>query len=122
MMENFNSTDDGDKLPQPTLEALQKLIEAVSSPETISFVLGLNIERVRKLIFNDPLEMVKVLESIRERSKRYRCVVSHRLMVSPMMAADGNYYEQSILPSISTERVIHHPKLKAEKQSSARTA
>jgi hypothetical protein len=116
-MDNFNSIDDGDKLPQPTLEALQKLIEAGSSPETISFVLGLNIERVRSLIVNDPLQMVKVLESIREKSKRYRCVVSHRLMVSPMMAADGNYYEQSILetqPPISTERVIPHPKLKAE--------
>jgi hypothetical protein len=61
--------------------------------------------------------MVKVLESIKEKSKRYRCGVSHRLMVSSMMAADGNYYEQSILeaqPHISTKRVIPHPKLKAE--------
>jgi hypothetical protein len=61
--------------------------------------------------------MTKMLETIREKSKRYRCVVSNRLMVSPMMAADGNYYEQSILeaqPSISTERAIPHPKLKAK--------
>jgi hypothetical protein len=38
-------------------------------------------------------------------------------MLSPVIAVDGNYYEHCILqahPSLSSERVMPHPKLKAE--------
>jgi hypothetical protein len=116
-MDNFNKTSGEPKLPHHILEALQKLIEAGSPPETISFVLGIDIEQVQKLIARDPVQMRRQLESITKKSRKYRCAYSNRLMLSPVIAVDGNYYELSILeahPSLSSERVMPHPKLKAE--------
>jgi hypothetical protein len=72
IMDNFNQTSGEQQLPQPILEALQKLIEAGSPPETISYVLGIDIEQVRKLIVKDPKQLAKVVETIREKSRRYR--------------------------------------------------
>jgi hypothetical protein len=95
------------QLPQPILEALQKLIEARSPPETISFVLGIDIEQVRKLIAKDPKQLAKVVETISDKSRRYRCVQSNRLMNSPVFVVDGNYYEHCIFklipPSLASE-------------------
>jgi hypothetical protein len=115
-MDNFNRTCE-QQLPQPILEALQKLIEAGSPPETISFVLGIDIDQVQELIAQNPVQMRRQLESIKRKSRRYRCAYSNRLMASPVMAVDGNYYELSILeahPSILADRIMPHPKLKAE--------
>jgi hypothetical protein len=116
-MDNFNQTSGEQQLPLHILEALQKLIEAGSPPETISFVLGIDIEQVQKFIAKDPVQVRRQLQSIMKKSQRYRCALPNRLMVSPVMAVDGNYYEQCILeahPSLSSERVIPHPKLKAK--------
>jgi hypothetical protein len=116
-MDNVSLTSGEQQLLQPILEALQKLIEAGSPPETISFVLGIDIEQIRKLIAKDPKQLARVVETIREKSVRYRCAQSNRMMLSPVIAVDGNYYEHCILqahPSLSGERVMPHPKLKAE--------
>jgi hypothetical protein len=45
----FNRTRHEQKLPQHILQTLDKLIEAGSPPETISFVLGIDIEQVQRL-------------------------------------------------------------------------
>jgi hypothetical protein len=39
----------------------------------------------------------QLVQSIRLRSNKYRCELSHRLMVSPVRSFYGNYYEQSVL-------------------------
>jgi hypothetical protein len=116
-MENSNPTAGQQELPQPLLEALHKLIHAGASPEMISSVLGLKYEIVQQLLANDPTQIAALVQSVRERSREFRCVLSNRLMVSPVMAPDGNYYEFSILaahPSLSSELVMPHPKLKAK--------
>jgi hypothetical protein len=116
-MDNFDRTSGEQQLPQPILEALQKLIEAGSPPETISFALGIDIDQVQELMAKNPVQMRRQLESFKRKSRKYRCAYSNRLMVSPVMAVDGNYYELSILeahPSLLTERVMPHPKLKAD--------
>jgi hypothetical protein len=116
-MDNYNATTHGDKLPQHLLEAFQKLAHAGASDETISSFLGLKLEVVRQVLASDPLQVAKLTESITEESKKYRCVMSNRLMTSPVMAPDGNYYEQSCIeahPSISSERALLNPKKKAK--------
>jgi hypothetical protein len=114
-MHNFNQTNG--ELPQPLLEALQKLIEAGSSPETISFALGLNLDMVHQLIAKDPKQIARLVESITEKSMEFRCALSRKLMVAPVMTPDESVYEQRILeahPSLSRARVIPSLKLKAK--------
>jgi hypothetical protein len=116
-MANFSQTSGEYQVPQPMLEVLQKLIEAGKSAETINIATGIDTEQVRRLLANDSRQLERLVEAIKDKSRRFRCAQSNRLMVSPMMAADGNYYEQSILqahPSISTEHVMLNPKLKKE--------
>jgi hypothetical protein len=116
-MDNSNATGNGEELPQHLLEAFLKLVHAGVLPEAISSVLGLKLEIVRQILANDPSQRANLTESIREEFKKYRCGVSNRLMTSPMLAPDGNYYEQSCLeahPSISSERVLLNSKKKAK--------
>jgi hypothetical protein len=114
-MDNSNATPE--ELPQHVLEALHKFVQAGASHEVITLALGLKPEVVRQVLANDPSQVAKLTRSIREKSRKYRCVLSNRLMNSPVMAPDGNYYEQSCLgahPSISSERVVFNPKKKAK--------
>jgi hypothetical protein len=111
-MDNSNATPE--ELPQHVLEALYKLVQAGASHAVITLALGLKPEVVRQVLANDPSQVAK---SIREKSRKYRCGLSNRLMTSPVMAPDGNYYEQSCLkahPSFSSERVLLNPKKKAK--------
>jgi hypothetical protein len=105
----------GEQVSQDVLAAILKLVHSGSSPETISFFLGLNTQTVLQIIA--PMHRARTLQSIREKSKKYRCVQSNRLMISPVMARDENYYEQSILetdPSLSIDQFIPSKKLKAK--------
>jgi hypothetical protein len=115
-MDNSNATPHGEELPQHVLEAFHKLVQAGASHEVISLALGLKLEVVREVLANDPSQVAKLTRSIREKSKKYRCGLSNRLMTSPVMAPDGNYYEQSCLnahPSFSSEHFLLNPKKKA---------
>jgi hypothetical protein len=115
-MDNANATAHGEELPQHLLEAIHKLVQAGASHQVISLVLGLTPEVVQQVLANDPLQVAKLTESIREKSKKYRCVLSNRLMTSPVIAPDGYYYEQLCLeahPSISSERAVLNPRKKA---------
>jgi hypothetical protein len=55
------------------------------------------------------------MQRIKDKAQKYRCTLSSRLMKRPVMALDGNYYEQSIVAGHpSFLKAIYHPKLKAK--------
>jgi hypothetical protein len=116
-MRNENRTEGEEQVTQGTLEAILKLAHSGSSSEAICSSLGLKPQTVEHIIINDPKHRAKLIQSIKEKSRKYRCAQSKRLMISPVMARDGNFYEQSILeadPSLSICQFIPSPKLKAE--------
>jgi hypothetical protein len=114
---NENQTEGKEQVSQDVLEAIVKLAHTGSTPEAICFFLGLSLQTVQQIIANDPMHRARVVQSIKERSADYRCTLSKRLMVRPVMTSDGNFYEQSILeahPSLSREQIMPSPKLKAK--------
>jgi hypothetical protein len=114
---NLNLTFGQEELPQPVIEALHKLIDIGTPPDTICFVLGLKLEVVQQFYVKDSTQAAKLVELIRGKAMRYRCALSSRLMKSPVLAPDGNFYEQSLLeeqPSLPREHVLPNPRLKAE--------
>jgi hypothetical protein len=114
-MSNANQVTRDAELPQHLLETIFKLANSGSSPEAISFSLELEVEMVRQVIANDPKQMSRMVESLKEAPRQFRCALSKRLMVSPVMARDENYYEQTILeadPSLSREQFMPSRKLK----------
>jgi hypothetical protein len=116
-MHNENSTAGKEQVPQDTLERILKLVHSGLSPEDISFVIKIDIETVHQIIANDSKHSVRVVRSIKERSAEYRCTLSKRLMVCPVMDSDGNFYEQSILvadPSHSINQFMPSKKLRAK--------
>jgi hypothetical protein len=117
-MHNHNSTAGQEQVvPQDSLERILKLAHSGLSPEDISFAIRIDIEMVQQIIANDPKHRAKEVQSIKERSAEYRCTQSNRLMISPVMAHDENFYEQSILeadPSLSRDKFIPSKKLKAK--------
>jgi hypothetical protein len=116
-MDKANAASNGEELPQHLLEAFHKLSHAGASSQANSSVLELKLEVDEQHLPKHSSQRAKLAESIREKSKKYRCVLSNRLMTSPVMAPDGNYYEQSCLeahPSMSSEGVMLDSKLKSK--------
>jgi hypothetical protein len=114
-MRNENQVTRDAELSQHLIETIFKLVNSGSSPEAISFSLELEVEMVRQVIANDPKQMSRMVESLQQGSRQFRCALSQRLMTSPVMARDENYYEQSILeadPSLSREQFMPSRKLK----------
>jgi hypothetical protein len=72
-MENENQTACVEKLSQDRLDAILGLAHSGSSPDSISFALKIDIERVQQVIANDPMHMTRVVQSILERSMEFRC-------------------------------------------------
>jgi hypothetical protein len=116
--------------PQPVIEALHKpndigtpseerpqpVIEALHKPSDIGTPTD-SLEVGQLFIAKDSTQVAKLVESIRDKSRRFRCALSGSLMMSPMLAPDGDFYEQSLLrehPSLPREYVLPNPKLKAE--------
>jgi hypothetical protein len=92
-MHNESQNEVNDQVSQDALEAIFKLAYSGSSPEVISFFLGLNAQTVHRIIANGPIYRAIMVQSIKEMSAEYRCTLSKRLMVSPVMDCDGNFYE-----------------------------
>jgi hypothetical protein len=116
-MHNENSTADKKEVSLDTLETIYKLAHSGFSPEDISSTLKLSIETIQEIIANDPMLRARMVQSIKEKSAEYRCAKSNRLMISPVMASDDNFYEQSILendPSLSIDQFLPSKKLKAK--------
>jgi hypothetical protein len=115
-MDHSNDTAHGEELTQHLIEAIYNL-RASASSKMISTFLGVKLAVVEQVLANDPRQVAELIQSISEESKKYRCVLSDKLMTSPVIAPDGNYYEQSCLgahPSIPIESVLLNPKKKAE--------
>jgi hypothetical protein len=116
-MHNENQTAGTEQDSQDQVEAILKLAYNGLSPDAISSFFGLNTQMVRRVIANDPMHRAREVQLIKERSAEYRCAQSNRLMISPVMAHDENFYEQSILeadPSLSRDQFIPSKKLKAK--------
>jgi hypothetical protein len=96
-MHNENSTADTKEVSRDTLETIVKLAHSGSSPEAICVFLGLNLHTVNEIIANDPIHNARMAQSIKEKSAKYRCAKSNRLMISPVHTSDEHFYEQSIL-------------------------
>jgi hypothetical protein len=116
-MENVNQVADTEQVSQDGLEAILKLAHSGLSPEAISSFFGLKTQTVQVLILNDPMHRARVVQSIKERSAKYRCTLSKRLMISPVMTLNEVFYEQSFLeadPVLSREQFIPSLKLKSK--------
>jgi hypothetical protein len=86
-MDKSNATAHGEELPQLLLEAVHKLVHAGASHQTISSALGLKLEVVQQVLAKTPSQITQLVET--------RCEQPNRLRTSPVMAADGSYYNQS---------------------------
>jgi hypothetical protein len=107
----------GQELPGPLLEIVLNHIHAGVPSDTICSVLGLKPEVVQQFIDNDPKQIMRLVEVIRKKSRKFRCTQSDRLMVFPVAAPDGDYYDESSLkehPSLSLELIVPNPRLKAK--------
>jgi hypothetical protein len=116
-MQNENHTAGIDEVSRDIVEAVLNLAYSGSSPEAISFVLRLNTQIVQMIIADDPIHRAREVQSIKDRSAKYRCSKSSRLMASPVMDRDENFYEHSIIeanPSLSREQFMPSKKLKAK--------
>jgi hypothetical protein len=69
-MHNENSTAGIEQVSQDRLEALFKLAHSGSSPDAISFALKIDIETVQQIIANDPMNRARVIQSIKEKSRK----------------------------------------------------
>jgi hypothetical protein len=108
---------DTTELTEQVIETIHKFANAGSPPETISSVLGLQLEEVQQVFARDPMQIARLVDSVKEKSAKYRCALSQRLMVSPVMTPDEDFYEQSVLeahPSFSQQQVLPSLKLKAK--------
>jgi hypothetical protein len=115
-MDNSNATTHREELPQHLLEAIHKLIQTGASHQAICSVLGLELEEVQQILDEDSSQDSKLIESIREKSKKYRTVKDKGLMTSQLMAP-GNYIEEcrlEVYPTMSIEQAILSPKKRAK--------
>jgi hypothetical protein len=115
-MLNETHTEGQEQVAQGLLETILKLANSGSPPEAICSFLGLKAQTVQQIIANDSMHRAGVVQSIKERSAEYRCTLSKRLMVCPVMDSYGNFYEQSILvadPSHSVNQFMPSKKLRA---------
>jgi hypothetical protein len=113
-MDNFNKTTHGEELPQDLQEAIHKLAQAGASHQEICSALGLRLEQVQRVLTKDRSQDAMLTESIKEKTKKYKPVMSNRLMTSPVIAPD-DYIEQHHLEAHpSSEHVMLSQKKKAK--------
>jgi hypothetical protein len=107
-MDNEGQIAGAEQVSQDQLETILKLAYNGLSPDAICSLLKLNAQMVQQIIVaNDPMHMARVVQSILEGSANYRCAKSNRLMISPVLARDEIFYEQSIFeadPSLSKDQ------------------
>jgi hypothetical protein len=104
-------------VPDHLREVLHKLVHVGASPDTISLVLGVNLELVQQVVAKDPNRAARMIQEFNEKSSEFRCGLSQRLMVTPVMTLDESYYEQSNLRAdqlLSSKPSIPSLKLKTK--------
>jgi DNA-directed RNA polymerase specialized sigma24 family protein len=72
-MHNENSAVGAEQVPQDTFEAILKRVFNGLSPEAISPFLGLSIYTVQQAIANDQLHRARMVQTIQDKSRKYRC-------------------------------------------------
>jgi hypothetical protein len=87
---------------ESTREIIQKLHRIGQTQEVISAVTGVDIEIVRQVVFqlDDPQLIQAMLAQAQQKSLRYRCSHSARLMRSPVQASNTKLYEKEVLEAL----------------------
>jgi hypothetical protein len=90
------------QVPESTREIIQKLHRIGQTQEVISAVTGVNIEIVRQVLLqlDDPQLMQAMVAQAQQKSLKYRCSHSARLMRSPVQASNTKLYEKEVLEAL----------------------
>jgi hypothetical protein len=89
-------------LPQTTVETIKKLHRAGQTQEFISTITGADLEIVRQVLLqmDDPQLMQAMVAQAQQKSLKYRCSHSARLMRSPVQASNTKLYEKEVLEAL----------------------
>jgi hypothetical protein len=89
-------------LPQMMVETIKKMHGAGQTQEFISAMTGVDLAVVRQVLarLDDPQLMQAMLRQAQQKSLRYRCSYSGRLMGSPVQASNKKLYEQQVLEAL----------------------
>jgi hypothetical protein len=89
-------------LPQMMVETIMKLHRAGQTQEFISAITGADLAAIRQVLaqLNDPQLMQAMLAQAQQKSLKYRCTYSARLMRSPVQAGNKKLYEQQVLEAL----------------------
>jgi hypothetical protein len=89
-------------LPQTTVETIKKLHSAGQTQEFISTITGADLEIVRQVLLqmDDPQLMQAMVAQAQQKSLKYRCSHSARLMRSPVQASNTKLYEKEVLEAL----------------------
>lgn len=85
-------------VPQILVEPILNLYKAGTSPQTISQSFNLSLDAVVTFLSkqqSDPA--LNFFQALERKSKDFRCSVSSRLMVNPVVASDGKIYDSKAL-------------------------
>lgn len=85
-------------VPQILVEPILNLYKAGTSPQTISQSFNLSLDAVITFLSkqqSDPA--LNFLQTLESKSKDFRCSVSSRLMIDPVVASDGKVYDSKAL-------------------------
>lgn len=117
----FLTLRDNDALPQPTVDRILKMHRLRIAAEDISDTLQVGLDKILGVLAssNDSQLADNFIQKFDRKSRRLRCTISKNLMKSPVLAPDGQFYEQSILVAsihaknsrVQLDRVIQVPSL-----------
>jgi hypothetical protein len=96
---DFNSADPPE-VPQVLVEPILNLYRAGTPPLTISVSFNISLEAVMGLLARqqtDPSHARNFFHGLETKSQEFRCALSGKLMISPVVASDGKIYEQTAL-------------------------
>jgi hypothetical protein len=101
MVVKMSDTSDSD-LPQMMAETIKKMHRAGQTQEFISAMTGVDLAVVRQVLvrLDEPQLMQAMLRQAQQRSLKYRCAYSGRLMGSPVQASNKKLYEQQVLEAL----------------------
>jgi hypothetical protein len=101
MVVKMSDTSDSD-LPQMMAETIKKMHRAGQTQEFISAMTGVDLAVVRQVLvrLDEPQLMQAMLRQAQQKSLRYRCAYSARLMRSPVQASNKKLYEQQVLEAL----------------------
>jgi len=105
-MMNSNVLNASD-VPQYLVEPILNLYKAGTSPQLISQSFGLDLNSVIAFLAGQQSESTnEFFESLLKKSQDFRCTITSKLMVDPVVASDGKLYDQDALKAyLKTSKV-----------------